>query len=116
MSNPFFDRSIVNSPYQYPRQHWELDETGEPTGHPIDRRRRAEFITPIQKPKSGASGKRLLDNLKAVAHSPATLQGIGMSPLPPQTRAAKGLPEEYRIYQVPVNGRKIAMSVMPSPS
>jgi type III restriction enzyme len=27
----------------------------------IDRRRRAEFITPI-----GASGKRLLDNLKAV--------------------------------------------------
>lgn len=30
MSNPFFDRPIVNSPYEYPRQHWELDESGQP--------------------------------------------------------------------------------------
>jgi type III restriction enzyme len=51
MSNPFFDRPIVNSPYEYPRQHWELDETGQPTGHLLERRRRAEFITPIPKPK-----------------------------------------------------------------
>src|SRR5216684_1252174 len=51
MSNPFFDRPIVNSPYEYPRQHWELDETGQPTGRLLDKRRRAEFITPIPKPK-----------------------------------------------------------------
>src|ERR1700676_1374627 len=51
MSNPFFDRPIVNSPYEYPRQHWELDDTGLPTGRLADRRRRAEFITPIPKPK-----------------------------------------------------------------
>src|SRR6267142_2627795 len=50
MSNPFFDRPIVNSPYEYPRQHWELEE-GLPTGRLIDRRRRAEFIPPIPKPK-----------------------------------------------------------------
>ena len=27
VSNPF-ERPIVNSPYAYPRQHWELDESG----------------------------------------------------------------------------------------
>ena len=32
-------------------QHWELDENGQPTGHRIARRRRAEFITPFPKPK-----------------------------------------------------------------
>src|SRR6476661_9854979 len=51
MANPFFERPIVNSPYEYPRQHWELDEAGQPTGNLIERRRRAEFITPIPKPK-----------------------------------------------------------------
>ncbi|HWB16360.1 MAG TPA: DEAD/DEAH box helicase family protein [Vicinamibacterales bacterium] len=51
MPNPFFERPIVNSPYEYPHQHWELDESGQPTGRLIERRRRAEFITPIPKPK-----------------------------------------------------------------
>jgi type III restriction enzyme len=57
MDNPFFERPIVNSPYDYPRQHWELDETGLPTGTLIDRRRRAEFVTPIPKPKKRRAGK-----------------------------------------------------------
>lgn len=51
MSNPFFEQPIVNSPYECPNQHWELDVSGQPTGSLIDRRRRAEFITPIPKPK-----------------------------------------------------------------
>ena len=51
MSNLFFEKPILNSPYDYPSQHWELDETGQPTHKVIDARRRAEFITPIPKPK-----------------------------------------------------------------
>ncbi len=51
MSNAFFERPIINSPYEYPRQHWQLDETGQPTGALLKTRRRAEFITPIPKPK-----------------------------------------------------------------
>ncbi len=51
MSNPFFEHPILNSPYDYPRRHWELDEHGQPTQRIIDTRRRAEFITPIPKPK-----------------------------------------------------------------
>lgn len=49
--NPFFDKPILNSPYEYPRRHWELDASGQPTQAIVERRRRAEFITPIPKPK-----------------------------------------------------------------
>jgi type III restriction enzyme len=51
MFNPFFERPILNSPYEYPRRHWQLDAAGLPTGLIEERRRRAEFITPIPKPK-----------------------------------------------------------------
>ena len=60
MSNPFFEAPILNSPYEYPRRHWELDETGQPTQQIVDSRRRAEFITPIPKPRKrrGSSEKQ----------------------------------------------------------
>ncbi len=51
MSNPFFEKPILNSPYEYPRCHWELDDTGQPTQKVTDRRRDASFITPIPKPR-----------------------------------------------------------------
>lgn len=51
MENKFFTAPILNSPYEYPSRHWELDEQGQPTQKIIDSRRRAEFITPIPKPK-----------------------------------------------------------------
>ena len=51
MDNRFFEQPILNSPYEYPARHWELDKDGQPTQQIIDNRRRAEFITPIPKPK-----------------------------------------------------------------
>ncbi|MBI3147479.1 MAG: DEAD/DEAH box helicase family protein [Betaproteobacteria bacterium] len=51
MSIPFFDRPILNSPYERPSRHWELDAAGQPTQQILELRRRAEFITPIPKPK-----------------------------------------------------------------
>lgn len=51
MENEFFSRPILNSPYEYPARHWELDEKGQPTQQIIEHRRKAEFITPIPKPK-----------------------------------------------------------------
>ena len=56
MSNPFFERPIVNSPYEYPRQHWELDDSHQPTGRLVETRRRADFITPVPKPKRRKAG------------------------------------------------------------
>ncbi|MEX0642633.1 MAG: DEAD/DEAH box helicase family protein [Pirellulales bacterium] len=57
MSNPFFDHPILNSPYELPQRHWELDGQGQPTQQIIEARRRADFITPIPKPKKRKSKK-----------------------------------------------------------
>ena len=58
MSNPFFDHPILNSPYACPQRHWELDESGQPTQQIVEKRRRAEFITPIPKPKKRKANKQ----------------------------------------------------------
>lgn len=36
MNNPFFEKPILNSPYESPLRHWELDEHGQPTQRIID--------------------------------------------------------------------------------
>jgi type III restriction enzyme len=51
MSDLFFERPILNSPYQYPSRHWELDADGQPTNRLLETRRRSELITPVPKPK-----------------------------------------------------------------
>ncbi len=51
MTNLFFEQPVLNSPYECPSRHWELDQDGQPTQEIINNRRQAEFITPIPKPK-----------------------------------------------------------------
>jgi len=58
MPNPFFDHPILNSPYEPPHRHWELDPSGQPTQQILETRRRADFIMPIprarkRKPAAG---------------------------------------------------------------
>ncbi len=60
MTDSFFDRPILNSPYEYPSRHWELDESGQPTSRILDHRRRVSFITPIPKPKKSKLSQREL--------------------------------------------------------
>ena len=62
MSDRFFEQPILNSPYERPGRHWELDATGQPTHNVIESRRTAQFITPIPKPKkrSGAKGQQTI--------------------------------------------------------
>ena len=50
MSEAFYKKPILNSPYEYPSFHWELVD-GLPTHNIVHARRRAQFITPIPKPK-----------------------------------------------------------------
>ncbi|WP_301101130.1 BPTD_3080 family restriction endonuclease [Propionivibrio sp.] len=58
MSKQFFEKPILNSPYDYPSRHWELDDTGQPTQKVAESRRRAEFITPIPKAKKQKSAQK----------------------------------------------------------
>ena len=51
MDDQFFNRPILNSPYDYPSRHWELDDSGQPTNRILDSRRQVSFVSPIPKPK-----------------------------------------------------------------
>ena len=51
MTEQFFEHPILNSPYQFPGRHWELDADGQPTNNIIETRRRSDLITPVPKPK-----------------------------------------------------------------
>lgn len=76
MSNPFFDHPILNSPYECPNRYWELDSSGQPTQRTIESRRRAQFITPIPKPKKR---KRVLPSQEELV--PDEGQGISTKSL-----------------------------------
>ena len=55
---PFFEKPILNSPYEFPARHWELDDNGQPTNKIVENRRVAEFITPVPKPKKQRRSKK----------------------------------------------------------
>jgi type III restriction enzyme len=62
MTDRFFEQPILNSPYEYPSQHWELDESGQPTQNIVNTRRSSAFISPIPKPKKrkGSSAQQAM--------------------------------------------------------
>src|SRR3712207_1080167 len=86
MSNPFFERPILNSPYEYPNRHWRLDETGQPTGEEVPHRRRAEFITPI--PQAKKQGKQQALELDSSGLSDARQQYEKTAAMINEVRAA----------------------------
>lgn len=69
MSDQFFKQPILNSPYDYPARHWELDETGQPTQQIVESRRASSFISPIPKPRrrAGEQATLALDEVENLA-------------------------------------------------
>ena len=56
MGEPFFDSPILNSPYEYPSRHWELDKVSkQPTRNIRDTRRQPDFTAAIPKAKKQKS-------------------------------------------------------------
>jgi type III restriction enzyme len=56
VSQRFFERPILNSPYGEPQCHWELDPQGQPTDRVVPSRRRSSLVSPIPKPKKSRGG------------------------------------------------------------
>ena len=82
MQDRFFEQPILNSPYEYPTQYWELDEDGQPTYRIIDGRRSAEFVTPIPKPKrtkvSAQQARLALDNGSGAFRPRSVVRRLGL--------------------------------------
>lgn len=56
MSSTFFASPILNSPYEPPARHWQLDDQGQPTGIITEGRRRSALVSPIPKPRARRGG------------------------------------------------------------
>lgn len=56
MSEAFFEQPILNSPYEYPARHWELDPSGQPTQEVVAKRRPASFVTPVPRARRHKAG------------------------------------------------------------
>ncbi|MCY4166142.1 MAG: hypothetical protein OXF03_08380 [Gammaproteobacteria bacterium] len=56
-SEQFFKSPILNSPYECPSRHWELDADGQPTGLVAEKRRQADFISAVPQPQQLVCGE-----------------------------------------------------------
>ena len=56
----FFRKPVLNSPYEYPERHWELDGDNQPTNRIVDARRPVALITPIPAPRKQRSQRRIV--------------------------------------------------------
>jgi type III restriction enzyme len=74
MSEQFFEKPILNSPYAYPSRYWELDADGQPTNRIMETRRPAKFVTPVPKPK-----KRRQSNSSPQQAQLLMDEGLGLS-------------------------------------
>jgi type III restriction enzyme len=54
----FYKRPILNSPYEYPSRHWELDGEGQPTQKVVDERRKVRLVTAVPKPRKTKAGAK----------------------------------------------------------
>ena len=84
----FYERPILNSPYEIPSQHWLLDDDGVPTHHIEPRRRPCSFVTPIPPPRRQGG---------AASQPPLVLDdGLGLS-TSSQTYDITGFVNEIRV-------------------
>jgi type III restriction enzyme len=106
MSERFFEDPILNSPYERPTRHWELDADGIPTQEIVQSRRESRLITPIPKPKKrGVKGEQAVQRSLEIE-----AQGISTDDqqyeVTQQINSIRALVEEWR--QAPESQWKVS--------
>jgi type III restriction enzyme len=96
--NPFFDKPILNSPYGYPGSHWELDDKGQPTQQIVHRRRLAEFVTPIPKPRGVAQQRLAIEDDEGLSNDSQRYEIARINAVRQQVDAWRRLPmSQWRV-------------------
>ncbi len=72
MNKRFFEQPVLNSPYDVPARHWQLDNSGQPTGRVVSDRRPASFVTPVPKPRKRRGGDTQADLVIDEGHGLST--------------------------------------------
>ncbi len=95
MNDDFFTKPILNSPYEHPGRHWKLDDDRQPTSCVVQRRRKADFITPIPKSrKSKAQQREMSFDAKARA---LEAEGSGQYRIAEVINDLRGVVEAWRL-------------------
>ncbi len=67
MTTEFFRKPILNSPYETPGKHWELDEDRKPTGVIVGSRRPSRLVTAVPKAKQQGAQEDLALGVEEVS-------------------------------------------------
>ncbi|QVM85254.1 BPTD_3080 family restriction endonuclease [Novosphingobium decolorationis] len=81
MADTFFQSPILNSPYEEPSRHWDLDENGQPTTEIVSHRRKSALVSPIPKAKkvrgkAAQQGELLADEMGQEYNPTEVINGI----------------------------------------
>ena len=76
MSKNFFKHPILNSPYEYPRRHWELKDR-QPTNNVIETRRPSDRLTPVPKPRKLRKGQGNQTSIALTDDTGVSSEGLG---------------------------------------
>nr|WP_198590375.1 hypothetical protein [Paracoccus zhejiangensis] len=102
MSEQFFEKPILKSPYEYPGRHSELDADGQPTNRIIEARRRSDLITPVRRTKKQRQSQRQGALLLGADDDLSTAdQEFNTTPIINEVR---GYIETWPIFQTLTNG------------
>ena len=63
----FADNPIINSPFDRPKSHFELDGDGQPTGKKLSDRRESIYVVPV--PAARRRGSQIDEAAWATLHS-----------------------------------------------